>query len=108
MNKPGGTARILSVNSDGSYDVRYILSSTKDYKIPSIYVTSADDLLLERKERIRKTNTDEIDHENAMSNSLMTPLTSTYTGGKLEESRRERGSKKRVRPPTMLPTSKGM
>ena len=56
INKPGGAAWILRVNSnDQTYDVKYVLTNAIDKDVPSAYVRIANDIPEDRGRRSRKS-----------------------------------------------------
>ncbi|RLN59996.1 hypothetical protein BBJ28_00001357 [Nothophytophthora sp. Chile5] len=38
INKPGGTARIKTVNADGTYNVKFVIGSGKEKSVPSVFI----------------------------------------------------------------------
>lgn len=45
INKPGGAAHVTARNEDGTYNVRYILTSSKDKNVPADYVSDLYQML---------------------------------------------------------------
>lgn len=92
VNKPGGAARILKVNDDGTYDVRYIINSGKERGIHDFFIRRPkEDLMADTtpgrsvKQRARRSRT-------SMS-SPGTPLTGRSAHGSVNG--RTNGKRKR-------------
>ena len=60
INKPGGHGRIINITTDSItneifYDIKYILTNTKEKRIPCLFIESSEDLT--RNERTEKKRT---------------------------------------------------
>ena len=60
INKPGGHGRVINITTDSItnevfYDIKYILTNTKEKRIPSLFIESSEDLT--RNERTEKQRT---------------------------------------------------